>query len=71
MTAEEVKAARESLGLTQAEFASAFRVSLRAIGGWEQGSRNGRPSIIPPSTALLVRFALKHPVIRRELGIKS
>lgn len=71
MTPEELKAARLVLGLTQTEFAKAFQVSARAIGGWEQGERNGRPHQIPDVVALLVRIALKHPTIRRELGIKS
>jgi transcriptional regulator with XRE-family HTH domain len=57
--------------LTQAEFAQAFKVDLRTVGGFEQGERNGRPSKMPPSLALLVRLALRHPMIRRELGIKS
>jgi DNA-binding transcriptional regulator YiaG len=71
MTPDELKAARVELGLTQPEFAKAFQVSPRAVGGWEQGERNGRPHTIPKPVALLVRFALKHPTIRRELGIKS
>jgi transcriptional regulator with XRE-family HTH domain len=71
MTPEEIKGAREKLGLTQVEFAKAFQVSPRAIRGWEHGERNGRPHAIPPVVALLVKFAVKHPTIRRELGIKS
>jgi DNA-binding transcriptional regulator YiaG len=71
MTPSELKAARESFGLTQPEFARVFQVSIRAVGGWEQGERNGRPHTIPKPVALLVRLALKHPTIRRELGIKS
>jgi len=71
MTPEEIKAAREKLGLTQAEFAKAFQVSPRAIRGWEHGERNGRPHAIPPVIALLVKFAVKHATVRRELGIKS
>lgn len=71
MTPEEFKAAREALGLTQIEFAKVFQVSSRAVGGWEQGVRNGRPHAVPPVIALFVNVALKHPTIRRELGIKS
>jgi transcriptional regulator with XRE-family HTH domain len=71
MTPEELKSARAALGLTQAEFAKAFQISPRAIGGWEQGTRNGRPHAIPAPLALLVGFALKHPAVRRELGIRS
>jgi transcriptional regulator with XRE-family HTH domain len=71
MTSKQLKAARKALGLTQVEFAKAFQVSPRAIGGWEQGERNGRPHTIPAPVALLVKFALKHPIIRRQLGIRS
>jgi transcriptional regulator with XRE-family HTH domain len=71
MNPQELKSARESLGLTQAQFAKAFAVSLRAVGGWEQGERNGRPHAIPPPIALLVQMAIKHANVRRELGIKS
>jgi transcriptional regulator with XRE-family HTH domain len=71
MTPKQLKAARKALGLTQAEFARAFQVSPRAIGGWEQGERNGRPHTIPAPVALLVKFALRHPIIRRQLGIRS
>jgi DNA-binding transcriptional regulator YiaG len=71
MTPEELRAARASLGLTQPEFADIFQVSQRAVRGWEHGQRNGRPHTIPAPVALLVRFAIKHPMIRRELGIKS
>jgi transcriptional regulator with XRE-family HTH domain len=71
MTSKQLKAARKALGLTQVEFAKAFQVSPRAIGGWEQGERNGRPHTIPAPVALLVKFALRHPIIRRQLGIRS
>jgi transcriptional regulator with XRE-family HTH domain len=71
MTPGEFKAARVKLGLTQTEFAKVFQVSPRAVGGWEQGERNGRKHAIPPVVALLVRAALKHQTLRRELGINS
>ena len=71
MSPEELKASRAKLGLTQPKFARAFQVSLRAVGGWEQGVRHGRSHAIPAPLALLVKFALKHPIIRRGLGIHS
>jgi transcriptional regulator with XRE-family HTH domain len=72
MTPDEMAIARKTLGLTQAEFAAAFHVSPRAVGGWEQGGRNnGYPGAVPRPLALLVRLALKYPAVRRELGIKS
>jgi DNA-binding transcriptional regulator YiaG len=71
MTPDEIRAARAELGLSQAEFARVFNIDLRAVGGYEQGRRNGRPSTMPGPLALLVRLALRHPMVRRELGIKS
>jgi DNA-binding transcriptional regulator YiaG len=71
VTPRQFKAAREQLGVSQEEFAKAFEVSLRAVGGWEQGVRNGREHTIPAPVALLVKLALKHPVVRLELGIRS
>jgi DNA-binding transcriptional regulator YiaG len=71
MTPAEFKAAREALGLTQEEFARAFKVSLRAVGGYEQGMRNRKPHAVPAPLASLVRMALAHVRVRRELGIKS
>ena len=71
MTPDELKAARSQLGLTQPEFARVFHVSARALRGWEYGERNGKPHMMPEPVAILVRFALRHPMIRRELGIKS
>jgi transcriptional regulator with XRE-family HTH domain len=71
MTPKQLKAARAALGLTQPEFAEVFQVSQRAVGGWEQGMRNGHAHAIPAPVALLVRSALKHRVIRRELGIRD
>lgn len=35
----DVRAVRESLGLTQAEFAVKYRLSLRTIQEWEQGRK--------------------------------
>jgi transcriptional regulator with XRE-family HTH domain len=71
VTPAEFKAAREQLGLTQVEFARVFKVDLRTVGGWEQGVRNRKSTAIPPVIALFVQAALRHPVVRRELGISS
>ena len=35
----EIKAIRTSVGMSQSEFASAFRLSLDTLKGWEQGKR--------------------------------
>ena len=41
--------------------------------GWEAGrrDRNSEPVVIPRPIAVLVRLALKHASVRRELGIPS
>lgn len=53
--------ARQSTGLSQAEFASALSISKRTLQEWEQGRR------APSGAALaLIRIAHKHPNIVRE-----
>jgi putative transcriptional regulator len=57
----EVVQARQSTGMSQAEFASALRISKRTLQEWEQGRRS-------PSGAAqaLVRIASRYPDILRE-----
>ena len=57
----EVVAARQGTGLSQAEFAQALQISKRTLQEWEQGRRS-------PSGAAqaLVRIAVRHPEIVRE-----
>jgi len=57
----EVVQARQSTGLSQAEFASALSISKRTLQEWEQGRR-------APSGAAqaLIRIAQKHPEVLRE-----
>jgi transcriptional regulator with XRE-family HTH domain len=71
MTGEELSAARKAFGLSTAEFANVFDVSDRTVRGWEAGYRDhaGPPVTIPRPIAVLVRLALKHASVRRELGI--
>jgi DNA-binding transcriptional regulator YiaG len=72
MTPEQLKAAREKLGLTQVELAKVLEVGLRTVIGWEGGARSpaaARP--IPPAKAKLIEMALRHPKVRLELGIRS
>jgi transcriptional regulator with XRE-family HTH domain len=73
MTSEELSAARKAFGLSGAEFARVFDVSERTVRGWEAGrrDRNSEPVVIPRPIAVLVRLALKHASVRRELGIPS
>ena len=57
----EVVKARQSTGMSQAEFAAALSISKRTLQEWEQGRR-------APSGAAqaLIRIARKHPRIVRE-----
>ena len=58
----EVVAARQGTGLSQAQFAEALQISKRTLQEWEQGRRS-------PSGAAqaLVRIAVRHPEIVREV----
>ena len=57
----DVVEARQSTGMSQAEFASALHISKRTLQEWEQGRRT-------PSGAAqaLVRIAKRHPDVLRE-----
>lgn len=57
----EVSRARQSAGLSQAEFAEALGISKRTLQEWEQGRRS-------PSGAAkaLIRIAKRHPEVMRE-----
>ena len=57
----EVVEARQSTGMSQAEFASALSISKRTLQEWEQGRR--APSGVAQA---LIRIARKHPRIIRE-----
>ncbi|MFO1220088.1 MAG: helix-turn-helix domain-containing protein [Burkholderiaceae bacterium] len=60
----EVVEARQSTGMSQAQFASALSISKRTLQEWEQGRR-------APSGAAqaLIRIARKHPgIVRDALG---
>lgn len=57
----EVVEARQSTGMSQAQFATALHISKRTLQEWEQGRR-------APSGAAqaLVRIAIRHPEVLRE-----
>ena len=57
----EVVEARQSTGMSQAEFALALSISKRTLQEWEQGRRS-------PSGAAqaLIRIARKHPEVVKE-----
>jgi DNA-binding transcriptional regulator YiaG len=65
MTPDELREARKSLGLTARQFAAVFDVNERTLLSWERGEPRGP---IPKPIAILVRLAVKHPLVRRELA---
>ena len=58
-----VAAAREKVGLSQAQFAKLLGISVRTLQEWEQGRR--RPS---GAAETLIRVAERHPEVLRELA---
>ena len=59
-----VAEARASVGMSQQEFAELLGVSPRTLQDWEQGRRE------PTGAArTLLKVAVKHPKLLRELGI--
>lgn len=54
----EVVQARQSVGLSQQDFATLLGVSVRTLQAWEQGKRN--PS---KGAATLLKIATKHPQV--------
>ena len=54
----DIKGLRESLGLTQAEFAERFRFQLSAIRNWEQGRRFPNPAAV-----MLLKVIEEDPVL--------
>jgi transcriptional regulator with XRE-family HTH domain len=58
-----IRAARESRGLTQKDFADALGVSKQVISHWENGARQ-------PSFKWAARMAIEHKDWRHKLGIQ-
>jgi transcriptional regulator with XRE-family HTH domain len=60
MTGQELRAAREQLGMTQAALAATLGVSLSHLGNYERGVRRqtGQPCPIPRTVEFAVRWLL-------------
>lgn len=56
MTGAELKAARKSLGMTQAQLAQALEVSVSQLHNWEHGVNRGHHTVcvVPRRTELAV-----------------
>ena len=61
----DVSAVRAKLGLSQADFAAAFGVSLGTVRNWEQGRRHPEG----PARALLVVIAKEPETVMEALGV--
>jgi DNA-binding transcriptional regulator YiaG len=70
MTPTELKAARKSLGLTQAELATILRMrgehAPDTVRKWERGALD-----IPGYAIVIIDLALNVPAARKELGIST
>jgi putative transcriptional regulator len=62
----DVRALRQSLGLSQAAFAKAFEVPLGTLRGWEQGRRTPRG----PARVLLQVIEREPDAVRRALALE-
>lgn len=65
--AVDVRRVRETLGLTQEEFARKYRLSLRTIQEWEQGRKD--PS--EPARVLLYAIARSPKALERAVHAKA
>lgn len=61
ITPNEVAAARQRTGLSQAQFAKALHISARTLQEWEQGRR--QPS---GAAQALIQIAMRHPEVIAE-----
>ena len=73
MSAPEVKAIREALGMSQAQLADFLQMdgkeSDRTVRGWEAGTRNGRPAKIPGPAQVLLRAIAESEAVRHHFGL--
>lgn len=63
ITADEVRAIRERLNLSQAVFARKLRTSVRTYQGWEQGKTKPNPQAV-----LLLKIVEKSPLVFEQLA---
>ena len=63
----DVKAVREHVGMTQAEFAAAFGISLGTLRHWERGDRTPRG----PARVLLNVVAKEPKAVLRALSARA
>ena len=66
MKPDELKAARATFGLTIVDFANVLDVDESTVRRWERAIHP-----IPGPVATLVRLAVEHAPVRRQLGIDA
>lgn len=69
MTPEQFTQAREALGLKRIELARLFETTDRTVRAWENDA-DTKWRAIPFAVAMLIKLAVKSPMVRRELGIR-
>ncbi len=73
MSPAEIKAIREALGMSQAQLANFLQMdgkeAHRTVRGWEAGTRNGRPAIIPGTVQVLLRAIIESAAVRHHFGL--
>jgi DNA-binding transcriptional regulator YiaG len=70
MTADELKEARQQLGLSVNGMADLLGVDERTLRAWEFGERHGKPNSVPGPVALLVFILLNCKPARKLVGIE-
>ena len=64
MTPERIKALRQSLGLTQSQFAEALGIKLRAVTYWEAGAPDRKPA---GPALILLHMLERNPKLLRDV----
>ena len=69
MTADELKDAREQLGLSVNGLAELLEVDERTVRAWEFGERHGKPNTVPGSVSLVMFILMNCKPARKLVGL--